>query len=263
MLFARKVARLEEDLDALSTLLVALSGGVDSSALLGAAARALPGRVLAATTRSPAVPEEEVAEAAAIAARLGVPHRVIDTREMEDAGYRANAGGRCYFCRREMYSVLGRLAAAEGMKWVADGLQADDDVGLRPGVRAAAENGVLHPLLDAGLRKPEVRRLARACGLPVSAKPAQPCLASRLPVGVEVTAERLALVHRAETALRALGFRELRVRCESSHGRAEIGERELPRARERRADVEEAVRRAGFDSAALDPRGYRSPEAGA
>ncbi len=262
MLFAERADLLQRRLARLPSLLVALSGGVDSAALLGAAARALPGRVLAATARSPAVPDEEVAAAAAAAARVGVPHRVVESAELADASYRANRGDRCYFCRQEMYGVLGRLAEAEGIARLADGLLADDLDADRPGVRAAREHEVLHPLREAAFRKADARRLARACGLGLHDKPAQPCLASRLPVGIEVTVERLRRVHRAETAVRALGFREVRVRCEDRHGRIEIGGVELARARRFRADLEDAVRDAGFATAALDEAGYRMGGAG-
>ena len=258
VLFADRIVALERDLARLPSLLVALSGGVDSAALLGVAARALPGRVHAATTHSAAVPDEEIAAAADVATRLGLPHHVVETGELSDEGYLKNGGARCYFCRREMYSVLFALAAREGLAHVADGLQADDRDDDRPGLRAAAERGVLHPLRDAGFEKAEVRRLARAFGLPVHDKPAQPCLASRLPTGVVVTPERLERVHRAESALRALGFREVRVRCEVRHGRIEIGAAELERAGRDRARVESAVLAAGFDTARLDPRGYRT-----
>jgi uncharacterized protein len=256
VIFADRVRELEAGLSGLPSLLVALSGGVDSAALLGAATRALRGRVAAATTSSAAVPEEEVLEAAATAARFGVPHHVVLTREMEDPSYRANAGDRCYFCRREMYGALRAHAAREGFAHVADGLQADDAVDERPGVRAAGEAGILHPLRAAGLGKADVRRLARGLGLPLFDKPAQPCLASRLPTGVVVTLERLALVHRAELALRALGFRDVRVRCEEARGRIEIGAADLARARERTAEIEAAVVGAGFPAAWLDPVAY-------
>ncbi|MHC4547287.1 MAG: ATP-dependent sacrificial sulfur transferase LarE [Planctomycetota bacterium] len=262
MLFADRVSLLEHRLARLPSLLVALSGGVDSAVLLGVAARALPGRVVAATTCSSAVPAEEVAAAAAVAARLHVPHHVVETREMDDPSYRANRGDRCYFCRREMYGELHRLAATERIAFLADGLQADDAADDRPGLRAAREREVLHPLREAGLRKAEVRRLARALGLPQYDKPAQPCLASRLPVGVAVTGARLRRVAAAERAVRALGFREVRVRCEDRHGRIEIGRPELVRARRRRLELERAVREAGFRTAALDPHGYRVGGAG-
>jgi uncharacterized protein len=257
MSFARRVAILEGRLGRLPSVLVALSGGVDSATLLGIAVRAVPGRVLAATTRSEAVPAEEVAEAAVVARGFGVGHVVLDTGELDDPRYRRNGGDRCYFCRVGMYDALLVAARREGIAHVADGLQADDRADDRPGVRAARERGVLHPLRDAGLGKADVRRLARALGLACHDKPAQPCLASRLPHGVEVTGDRLRLVHRAESALRALGLREVRVRCERSHGRIEVGPRELPLALERSADLRAAVVAAGFETAAVDPLGYR------
>jgi len=256
MLFAHRAALLERELGAMPSLLVALSGGVDSSALLGAAARALPGRVVAATAVSPAVPDEEVRDARAVAAHFGVPHLLVPTAEMADPAYRANAGDRCYFCRREMYARLSAEAEARGVAWVADGLHAGDRADDRPGVRAAAERGVRHPLRDAGMRKPEVRRLAASFGLRNRDKPAQPCLASRIATGLEVTPERLARVHRAEVDIRALGFPVVRVRCEGRHARIEIGPAELARAAGEAPAILGATLAAGFETAALDPRGY-------
>jgi uncharacterized protein len=257
MLFAQRVALLEAQLSRIPSLVVALSGGVDSAVLLGVAARVLePGRIAAATTASAAVPREEIEDAAAVAARAGVPHHVVPTSELDDPDYRANAGDRCYFCRREMYGVLLDHAASHGFAHVADGLQADDPVSDRPGVRAAKERGVLHPLREAGFSKPEIRRLARALALPIHAKPAQPCLASRIPVGLGVTTERLARIERAERSVRALGFRQLRVRCEDRHGRVEIGRGELPAALARADQIAAAVVAAGFDTAHVDPAPY-------
>jgi uncharacterized protein len=208
------------------------------------------------------VPDEEMAAAAAAAARLGVPHRVVESAELQDPSYRANRGDRCYFCRQEMYGVLGRVAEAEGLARVADGLLADDLDADRPGVRAAREHEVLHPLREAAFGKTDARRLARACGLRLHDKPAQPCLASRLPIGVEVTVGRLRRVHHAESAVRALGFSEVRVRCEDRHGRIEIGRLELAGARRLRSELERVVREAGFLTAALDDAGYRMGGAG-
>ncbi|MHC4940260.1 MAG: ATP-dependent sacrificial sulfur transferase LarE [Planctomycetota bacterium] len=260
MVLAAKVAHLQSRLRELSSLLIALSGGVDSAVLLALAARSLPGRVGAATTHSPAVPEEEVDAAAAIARQWGVPHIVVETHEIDDPDYRANAGDRCYFCRRAMYGGLD--PAEQGYAALADGLQADDLLDDRPGVRAAREHGVLHPLREAGLGKADLRRLAWGLGLPVHDKPAQPCLASRLPVGVVVTRERLAHVHAAESALRARGYRELRVRCEDRHARIEVGATELARALSESAELEALALESGFATAALDPAGYRAPTSG-
>ncbi|MHC4408167.1 MAG: ATP-dependent sacrificial sulfur transferase LarE [Planctomycetota bacterium] len=260
MVLAAKVAQLDARLLELSSLLVALSGGVDSAVLLALAARALPGRVGAATTWSPAVPREEVEEAAGIAHRFGVPHLVVETFEIDDPQYTANDGRRCYFCRQAMY---GGLSPAEhGYAVLADGLQADDVLDDRPGVRAAREHGVLHPLREAALGKVELRRLAWGLGLSIHDKPAQPCLASRLPVGVIVTRERLARIHAAESALRDRGYRELRVRCEERHARIEIGAAELARALAERDAIVAAVVAQGFATAAVDPAGYRAPISG-
>ncbi len=262
MILADRASLLESSLGRLPSLLVALSGGVDSALLLAFAARTMPGRVLAATTVSPAVPDEEVQQAAALASHVGVRHVRVRTHELADPDYRANAGTRCYFCRREMYGRLLELARTEGFELVADGLLADDAADDRPGMRAAAELEIIHPLRDAGLEKAHVRRLAWGCGLEVHDKPAEPCLASRLPTGVTVTLDRLQRVHAAERALRAFGYREVRVRCERTHGRIEIGAHELTRAQEEATRLVGAVLDAGFETAALDPRGYRTGGAG-
>ena len=258
MLFAAKARRLERSLGELDSVLVALSGGVDSAVLLGACARVRGLRVEAVTARSPAVPEEEIEAARDLAVLLGVPHHVAETAEMDDPNYRSNAGDRCYFCRQEMYGVFQSVAGLLGIEALADGAHAEDHGDDRPGLRAARERDIRHPLRDAHFSKADVRRLALAYGLPVHDKPAQPCLASRLPVGVEVTLDRLARVHRAEQALRALGFRVVRVRCEDLHGRIEIGVRELGRAQAREPALVAAVVGSGFESAALDARGYRT-----
>ncbi len=256
-MLAERYRVLEERLREFGSVLVALSGGVDSAVLLAAAARVLPRGVRAVTAQSAAVPEEEVADAREVARALGVPHDVVATAELFDPAYRANRGDRCYHCRREMYGVLDALATRGGGVRIIDGLNADDAVVDRPGVRAASEFRVLHPLREAGLGKATVRRLARGFGLAVHDKPAQPCLASRLPVGVEVTAERLARVHGAERAVKAFGFSVVRVRCEDRHARIEIGPAELARARLLASGLEAAARAAGFQTAALDPDGYR------
>jgi len=245
MIFAERVRLLEGHLARFPSLLVAVSGGVDSAALLAAASKAVrSGGVVAATTFSPAVPWEEVEAAAATARALGVPHMIVETAEIDDPLYVANRGDRCYHCRKAMYGGLGGL----GFPHIADGLLADDDVADRPGVAAAAEQGVLHPLRDCGFSKADSRRLARAHGLSVHDKPAQPCLASRIPVGLAVTRERLALVHRAESALRRLGLCELRVRCDDRHARVEVGRAEFDRACAMASRIVAAVIGAGFRS---------------
>jgi uncharacterized protein len=240
---------------------VALSGGVDSAVLLALAVEALgTERVLAVTGRSGSLPVSELEEAGEIARFLGVRHEVIDTREMERPGYRANAGDRCYHCRIELFGSLGPLARRHGLAAVAYGAILDDAGEVRPGMRAAREHGVLAPLLDAGITKDDVRRLAEQAGLPVWDKPAAACLASRIPVGVRVTRGRLDRIGKAEAALRRLGFRVLRVRDHGKVARIELGPDEIERALEpgRRREISREVRAAGFAFATIDLDGYRS-----
>jgi uncharacterized protein len=244
-----------------SDVVVALSGGVDSAVLLALAAEALGGeRVLAVTGISGSLPSGELEEARAIATSLGVAHETVVTREMERAGYRANTGDRCFHCRSELFGVLQRLARERGFSHVAYGAIAEDASDYRPGMRAAEELNVLAPLLEAGIGKAEVRALAAEAGLDVREKPASACLASRIPIGTEVTGERLTEIDRAEAELRRLGFRQLRVRHHGEVARLELDDEGFRRLRdpEVRARVVEAIREAGFRYVALDLEGYRS-----
>jgi len=254
---AAKIAVLEQDLAGLPSLMVALSGGVDSAVLAVLAGRAVGGRVVAATTTSAAVPPEEIETARSVAQRAGIPHRVVRTDELSDPAYRANDAFRCFHCRQSMYGALWEAARAEGITHIGDGLQADDLVADRAGVKAASEHGILHPLRSAGLGKAEIRRLALGMGLSVHDKPAQPCLASRVARGVEVTEERLERVLRAERAVADLGYRVLRVRCDDADARIEIGAAELGRALRDEGRLVSAVVASGFRSATVDPAGYR------
>jgi uncharacterized protein len=260
---AAKLADLELRLRAANGLLVAFSGGADSAFLLAAAVRAVgPNRVAAATAMSPSLPAHELAAAAAFARDLGVAHHAPATDEMSRAGYRANAGDRCYFCKAELLDVLLPLADSLGLVHVATGTNADDAVaGFRPGIRAAAERGALTPLRDAGLTKDDVRRASRAWGLVTWDKPAAACLSSRIAYGVEVTPSRLARVERAETALRGalhaagIPVRDLRVRDLGDRARVEV-DRELVAAVAARVDLLDAVD--GFEAVEVDPHGFRS-----
>jgi pyridinium-3,5-biscarboxylic acid mononucleotide sulfurtransferase len=241
-------------------LVVALSGGVDSAALLALAVEALgAGNVVAVTGRSDAVTAEEIEDARAIAAALGVRHEVVATREMERPGYRENSGDRCFHCRTELFEILDEFARSEGIPVVAYGAIQDDLGEHRPGMDAARRHGVLAPLLDAGLSKIDVRAVAKAAGLHVSDKPANPCLASRIPAGTEVTPERLDQVRRAEAGLRALGLLVLRVRHHGEIARLELGDAESERLTSEafRSRVVAAVRDAGFRFVVVDLEGYR------
>jgi uncharacterized protein len=254
------LARLLAALGAMDGALLAYSGGVDSSLLLSVAREALGERVLAITARSATYPEAEGRQAEAIARSLGARHAFLDTRELEQADFRANPPERCYLCKLELFGQLRRLAAQEGLAEVVDGFNLDDHADYRPGHRAARELGVRSPLAEAGLGKAAVRRLARSRGLPNWDAPAAACLASRIPYGVELTPARLQRIERAEAAIRALGFRVVRVRDHGELARVELGPDELGRALA--GDVRLALARAcrdqGFTFASLDLEGYRT-----
>lgn len=241
-------------------LLVALSGGVDSAVVLALAAETLtPGRVVAITGRSSSLPGHDEADAARVADHVGVEHLFVDTRELEDPRYRANAGDRCYHCRVELFGRLEAFARERGFAAAAYGAIADDLGDVRPGMRAAEEFGVLAPLLEAGFTKDDVRAVAADRGLPVREKPASACLSSRIPVGQEVTRAKLDQVDRAEAALRALGFVQLRVRHHGDVARVELDRDGLDRVADRdwHDRVVRAVAAAGFGGVEIDPAGYR------
>ena len=251
--------RLLAQFDGVRDACVAFSGGVDSSLVLAAAARALgPGRVVAVTATSPTYLEEELAAATAVAASLGVEHAVVATHEFDDPRFVENSRERCYHCKAGMLEALVEVAAAHGGATLVDGANADDAGDHRPGMRAAAERGVLQPLLAAGIGKAEVRRLARALGLPTWDAPQQACLASRLPYGEAITPEKLAAVAGAERALHELGFRQCRVRYHGDVARLEIEAGDLERAFALREELSRRVRAAGFTYVALDLDGFRT-----
>src|SRR5436853_7850151 len=230
------------------SLVVALSAGADSAYLAWAAHRAVGAQALCVTALSPSYSAHDRTIVEDFVSKLGLRHEFIETHEMENPAYRANAPDRCYFCKDELFSALDELAHARGFAAVAYGVNADDTLDFRPGHRAATEHQVLAPLLDAGLRKDEIRRLSRRASLPTWDRPASACLASRLPYGSEVTRERLALVEGGEAALRELGFRQFRVRIHDNLARVEISPDELPRALSRKmaADIAERLKSAGF-----------------
>jgi pyridinium-3,5-biscarboxylic acid mononucleotide sulfurtransferase len=266
---ADRLASLQARLTELDSVVVAFSGGADSAFLLAAAVRALGSdRVVAATAVSSSLPSAELRLAAEFCAALGVRQLTPSTSEMERAGYRANAGDRCYFCKAELLDVLGPLADQLGFAAVATGTNADDAVaGFRPGIRAASERGAATPLLDAGLTKAEIREASREWGLPTWDKPAAACLSSRIAFGVEVTPTRLARVERSEVALREwldahrIAVRDLRVRDLGSVARVELDSAALSQVNAvpgHQAAVLTLVKAAGFPEVHLDARGFRS-----
>jgi len=256
---ARKEAELLARLAELPSLVIAVSGGADSAYLAWAAHRALGTRALSVTAISPSYSAYDRAELEKFLADTGVRHEFVETHEMENPAYRANAGDRCYYCKDELFNVLDELAKARGFAAVAYGVNADDMSDFRPGQRAAAEHQVLAPLLDANMNKADIRVLSQRAGLPTWDRPASACLSSRLPYGTEVTPERLLLVENGEVILRELGFRQFRVRLHDKLARIEIAAEELPLAMtpEMGAAISRRFKAAGFLYAALDLEGYR------
>src|SRR5579863_1465635 len=241
------------------SVIVALSGGADSAYLAWAAHRAIGDRALSVTALSPSYSAHDRSVVEEFVRQHGIYHVFIETHEMENPKYRANAPDRCYFCKDELFAVLDSMAQERGVAAIAYGVNADDTSDFRPGHRAAAEHRVLAPLLDAGLHKAEIRQLSQRAGLPTWDRPASACLASRLPYGTEVTPERLSLVERGEAALRELGFRQFRVRLHEKLARVEIAPEEMPRAMspEMASAIASRLKTAGFSYVALDLEGYR------
>ncbi len=241
------------------SLIVALSGGADSAYLAWAAQRALGERALSITALSPSFSAHDRGAVDQLVRAFQLRHEFVVTHEMENPAYRANAADRCFYCKDELFSVLDAIAQERGFTATAYGVNADDTLDFRPGHRAATEHRVLAPLLDAGLRKSEIRELSQRAGLPTWDRPASACLASRVPYGTEVTPERLTMIERGEAALRELGFRQFRVRLHDRLARVEIAAEEMDRAlaKETCAAISQALKRAGFTYVALDLEGYR------
>ena len=255
----RKEAALEELLRTSGRLLVAFSGGVDSSYLALAARRALGDGTLAVTADSPSYPRSHRDMAERIVSEFDIPHRFVRTDEMLRDGYRSNGADRCYHCKTELFEVMGRLRETLGFDAIAYGVNTDDTGDHRPGHRAADEHAVLSPFLAVSLSKREIRELSRAAGLPTADLPASACLSSRLPYGSEVTPEKLRQVDEAEERLRGLGFRQVRLRHHGPLARVEIAPDELPAALDpaMAARIVAAIKPLGFRWVSLDLEGYR------
>jgi len=256
---AEKEAALLSRLAALPSVVIALSGGADSAYLAWAAQRALGSRALAVTAISPSFPAFDREQVELLVRSAGLRHEFVHTHELENPLYAANRSDRCYHCKDELFTVLGRLAAERGITSIAYGINADDTGDFRPGHRAAGEHQVLSPLLDVGLAKAEIRALSRRAGLAAWDRPASACLSSRIPYGSQVTPEKLSQIERAEAVLRDMDFRQFRVRHHGELARIEIAPEEMPRALDASIlrEIGQRLRDAGFQYVTLDVEGYR------
>lgn len=256
------LVRLRRVIGDYGSAVTAFSAGVDSTLVAVIAQQELGSAALAATAVSASLAPAELEDALHLARALGLRHRLVRTREVEDERYASNPVDRCYFCKTHLYTELDEVAAEVDARFILNGLNVDDLGDWRPGQRAAAERAdrVRSPLHEAGMGKTEIRATARALGLPNWDKPALACLSSRVPYGQQVTPDKLARIGQAEQALRALGFRQLRVRHFADRARVEIAPDELGRvAAEGLAEpIRAELLRLGFPAVEIDPRGYRS-----
>jgi len=254
----QKVALLKSKLEELGSVLVAFSGGVDSTFVLAVAASVLGDKAVALTATSASLPEEELFEAQQLAKSFGVRHVAVSSNELHDPRYAANPTNRCYFCKTELYDLCEKKRAELKVAAIVDGFNADDFKDHRPGHQAAKEHAVRSLLAECGLSKDEIRAESKKMSLPTWDKPQLACLSSRLPYGTQVTVERLNQIGRAERAVRSLGFKVFRVRYHGEIARLEVSAEEWAQASARSRELDAAIKGAGFTFVALDLEPFRS-----
>ena len=256
-----KYERLKKIIEEMGSIVIGFSGGVDSTLLLKVAYDILKDKVIAVIGKSETYPEEEFNEAIKLAEFIGVRYKIVATEETDNLKFAENPPDRCYYCKTELFTKLKEIAKAEGIKWIADGTNADDVKDFRPGLRAVRENNIRSPLLEAGLTKTEIRELSRTLGLPTWDKPSFACLSSRFPYGMPIDREKLKKIDKAESFLRKLGLKVFRVRLiDENTVRIETGREEFKKFFDDdfRIKVVSEFKNLGFIYITLDLEGYRT-----
>ena len=257
MVVDEKLSRMKSIIGDCGSAVIAFSGGVDSSLVCAVAREVLGGNVVAVTAVSPTYPPGEIEVAKKVAERIGIRHIIINTNELKDENFTKNPAERCYYCKSELLRKVDCVRKKLKFEKIFDGTNLDDFSDIRPGLRAVKESSVLSPLALAGMTKEDVRKLALQLGLPNADKPANPCLASRVPFGQKITRRKLQRIAKGEEFLQLLGFRVVRVRDYSDLAKVEVGKDELKKARKLEGKIYAALKKLGYARVEIDPRGYR------
>lgn len=253
-----KLEALKQELASMQHVVIAFSGGVDSTFLTKVATEVLGKRAVAVTARSPSVPEKDFMDAVAMAALISANHKLIDTEEVGHEEYRKNPSNRCYFCKDELYTKLLALKQEWNIPYILDGTNYDDIRDYRPGMKAAQQHGIRSPLKDLQFTKQDIRELSRFYGLPTHDKPSSPCLSSRIPYGKEITPQKLRMIDAAESFLAQLGLREFRVRHHDDIARIEVKENDIPAILQHKYAIDKKFKEIGFKFAVLDLKEFKS-----